>query len=198
MSALEIKEWLWEKPKASERKEATFPCPYCNVTVQTQAHTRIIDATLGSIKYHIYKCPHCSMPVTIGQHGEIIPPKMFLPFQDIPYLPKTIENMFAECRKSFSNECFYSVIMVARSLIMRVAIDKGAEPHLRFISYVDYLENNGYISPHNRAWVDKVRVLGNHFIHDVDNATSDDANNAIVFISQLLKNIYEMPHLAQE
>lgn len=196
--AIEIKEWRWEKPSKRERKEETFLCPYCNVNIRTNADTRIVDAELGAIKYHIFKCTQCCMPVTIGQDGKIIPPSLFLPFDNIKYLPEKIENMYAECRKSFSSDCYYSVIMVARSLIMHIAADKGAASNLRFIQYVNYLESEGYISRHNRTWVDKIRERGNHYIHEIDEATKAEAERTIVFISQLLKNVYELPQMAME
>jgi hypothetical protein len=152
----------------------------------------------GAIHYHIFKCPQCHMPVSKGLDGKIIPPSLFLPFDDIRHLPEKIEKMYGECRKSFSNECYYSVIMVARSLMMHIAVDKGANTNLKFIEYVAYLKTNGFISEHEKMWVDKIRELGNRYIHKTDEATKADAERTIVFISQMLKNIYELPQLAME
>lgn len=195
---LAIKEWLWEKPSKREKKEETFRCPYCNVVVRTLADTRIVDAELGAIKYHIFKCTQCCMPVTIGQDGQIIPPSLFLPFEDIKFLPGKIEKMYIECRKSFSNACYYSVIMVARSLLMHIAVDKDADENLGFIEYVDFLEAEGHISRSNRSWVDKIRERGDHYLHEIDEATKVEAERTIVFVSQLLKNVYELPQMAME
>lgn len=195
---LAIKEWMWEKPSKRDRKEETFRCPYCSVIVRTNADTRIVDAELGAIKYHIFKCSQCCMPVTIGQDGNIIPSSLFLPFEDIKHLPDKIEKMYVECRKSFSTECYYSVIMVARSLMMHIAVDKGAASKLSFFEYVNYLESEGHISRSNRTWVDKIRKLGNHYIHEIDVATKVEAERSIIFISQLLKNVYELPQMAME
>lgn len=194
---IEIKEWTWEKVKPKERAEKTFCCPYCNVKVRATSDTRIFDADTGAIKYQIFKCPECYMPVTIGMDGEIIPPSQFLPFDDIQFLPTKIEKMYCECRKSFLNDCFYSVIMVARTMIMYIAADLGAETNLRFIEYIDYLEKEGYISRHNRTWVDKIRKLGNQYIHQLDEATKEEAELAIVFIMHLLINVYELPQMAK-
>jgi hypothetical protein len=138
------------------------------------------------------------MPVSIDMSGKVIPPSQFLPFEDIKHLPELIEKMFNECRKSFSNKCYYSVIVVARSLLMHVAVDKGANTNLKFIQYVDYLQNEEYITSRDRIWIDSIRLVGNHFIHDIDEASKSDANKLIVFISQLLKNLYELPHMVQE
>lgn len=193
---LEVKEWKWEKVKTKDRKEMTICCPYCNVTVRIYSDTRIFDADTGAIKYHIFKCPECYMPVTIGLDGEIIPPSRFLPFGGIQHLPAKIENMYNECRKCFANACFYSVIMLARTMIMHIAVDFGAPQNLNFVQYIDHLETEGYISRHNRTWVDKIRKMGNHYTHELDEATEDEANLAVVFIKQLLTNMYELPQMA--
>jgi hypothetical protein len=192
-----IKEWKWEKVKAKERKEATLDCPYCATRVRAESDTRIFDTDSGSIKYHIHKCPECFMPIIIGLDGNIIPQSQVLPFEDVRYLPVRIEKLYNECRKSYGNECFHATIMVARSLLMHVAVDKGATSNLKFIQYIDYLETEGYISKHNRNWVDKIRITGNQYIHELDEATSEEANIVMIFIKQLLGNVYEMPELAR-
>lgn len=194
---LDIKEWKWEKVRPKDKTEYTLLCPYCNVKVRATSDTRIFDADTGAIKHHIFKCPECYMPITIGLDGKIIPPSQFLPFEDIQHLPVKIEKMYRECRKSFSSACYYSVIMVARTMIMHIAADLGATSNLRFVEYIDYLENEEYISRHNRTWVDKIRKLGNQYIHELDEATEDEAKLAIIFIKHLLINVYELPQMAQ-
>lgn len=194
---LEIKEWKWEKVKNKDKKELTLCCPYCNVRVRTTSDTRIFDVDTGAIKYDIYKCPECYMPITVGITGEIIPPSRFLPFDDVGHLPQKIEKMYNECRKSYANECYCSVVTVARTTLMYLAVDKGATVGLSFVQYIDHLEANGFISSHNRAWVDKIRNLGNHYVHRVDEATMEDAKLAMLFISRLLSSVYELPELAR-
>lgn len=63
---------------------------------------------------------------------------------------------------------------------------------------LDFLEVNGYIGSQNKAWVDKIRKIGNKYTHEMGMATQEDADKVIVFIKQLLGNLYEMPHLAEE
>lgn len=194
---LAIKEWKWQKVAKKDVTEKTLACPYCNVTVRTPSETRIFDAETGGIKYNIHKCPECFMPITIGIDGKVIPQSQFLPFDDIQYLPEKIEKMYCECRKSFANECYYSVIMVARTMIMHVSADLGAASNLKFIEYINYLESEGYISRHSRPWVDKIRRLGNQYIHELDEATEEEAKLAIIFIKHLLINVYELPNMVE-
>lgn len=192
-----IKEWKWEKVKARERKEVTLYCPYCATRVRAESDTRIFDADSGSIKYHIHKCPECFMPIIIGLDGNIIPQSQVLLFEDVRYLPSSVEKLYAECRKSFGNQCYYSVIMVARTLLMHVAADKGDEAGKSFAHYVDYFETTGYIGSQNKEWVDKIRLIGNKYTHELDEATEEDAKKVMIFIKQLLGNVYEMPELAR-
>lgn len=193
---IEIKEWDWQPVKKKDSIEKTVTCPYCNVRVRAISNTRIFDVATGAIKYHIHKCPECFMPIIIGLDGKIIPQSQFLPFDEVRYLPPTIERLYNECRKCHLNECYHSVIMVSRSLLMHIAVDKGDSAGKSFAAYIDYLEANGYIGVQNKAWVDKIRTIGNKYVHQLDEATEEDARKVILFLKQLLGNLYEMPQLA--
>ena len=195
---IEIKEWTWEPIRKKEISATTITCPYCGVRVQANSNTRIVDAATGAIKYRIHKCPECFMPVIIGLDGTIIPQSQLLPYEDVRFLPANVEKLYNECRKCFLNECYHSVIMVSRTLLMYIAVDKGADVGKKFVEYIDYLEENGYIGRQNKTWVDRIRKIGNKYTHELCIATPEDADKVIVFIKQLLGNLYEMPHLAEE
>ena len=192
-----ITEWKWEPiAKKKDKVCKTITCPYCNVKVQAESNTRIVDVASGAIKYHIHKCPECFMPIIIGLNGKIIPQSQLLPFEDVRFLPTSIEKLYNECRKCYLNECYHSVIMVSRSLLMHIAVDKGDSAGKTFVDYINFLESHGYIGSQNKAWVDKIRTIGNKYVHQLDEATEDDAKKVILFIKQLLGNLYEMPQLA--
>ena len=197
---LAIKNWTWERPKRKEeRKPATFTCPYCNGDVAAATNeTMIIDDITGMPRYHIYKCPRCHMPVTLAPDGSTIPPSLFLPFDEIRHLPHKIKRMYGECRQSFLNESYFSVMTVSHSLLIITAIDKGATANKKFSVYVNYLKAKGFIAEQQKVWVEKIEELATRYIHETDEATKADAEKTIVFISQILKNIYELPAMAQE
>lgn len=195
---IEIKEWAWEQIRKKDISAKTITCPYCGIRVQAASNTRIIDTATGAIKYQIHKCPECFMPVIIGLDGRIIPQPQMLPYDDVRFLPPQVEKLYNECRKCFLNECYYAVIMVSRTLLMYMGVDKGAEAGKSFAEYINYLEANGYIGRQNKAWVDQIRKIGNKYTHETGAATQEDANKIIIFIKQLLGNLYEMPHLAGE
>lgn len=137
------------------------------------------------------------MPVIIGLDGKIIPQSQLLPFDDVRYLPESIDKLYVECRKCYLNECYHSVIMVSRTLLMHIAVDKGDDTDKSFAQYITFLETRGFIGSQNKEWVDKIRTIGNKYVHELDNATSEDAEKVILFIKQLLGNLYEMPQLAR-
>lgn len=195
---IDIKEWTWETIRKKEISAKTITCPYCGVRVRASSNTRIVDTATGVIKYQIHKCPECFMPVIIGLDGKIIPQSQLLPYEDVRFLPTNVEKLYNECRKCYLNECYHSVIMVSRTLLMYVAVDKGDVAGKSFLAYINYLESNGYIGSQNKAWVDKIREIANKYVHEMDMATKEDAHKVILFVKQLLGNLYEMPHLAEE
>lgn len=195
---IEIKEWTWERVGKKDGSAKTITCPYCGVRVQASSNTRIVDAATGAIKYQIHKCPECFMPVIIGLDGRIIPQPQTLPYEDVRFLPSNLEKLYNECRRCFSHECYHSVVMVSRTLLMHIAVDKGDKPGKSFLAYINYLESKGYIGSQNKAWVDKIREIANKYVHKMDMATKEDAHRVIIFVKQLLGNLYEMPHLAEE
>lgn len=190
-------ELKWQRLKAKEKSKHTLCCPYCNVKVQAESDTRIYDINSGAIKYHIFKCPECYMPIIISPTGEIIPQSQFLPFTDINFLPENIGKMYCECRKCFANECYHSVLILSRTIIMHIAIKFGAEPNKKFVYYVSYLHNEGHIAQKAReTWVDKIRRLGNDYVHELDEATTEDAELVLKSIMYLLINVFELPATA--
>ncbi len=76
---------------------------------------------------------------------------------------------------------------------MHIAVDKGADEGKRFIEYVEYLSNAGYIPPDGKEWVDHIRSKGNEANHEIVIMSKGDALDLITFIEMLLKFIYEFP-----
>ena len=78
---------------------------------------------------------------------------------------------------------------------MYIGCQKGAKEGESFVYYIDYLDENRYIPPDGREWVDKIRKLGNAATHKLETKTEEEAKLAIDFTGMLLKFIYEMPAL---
>ncbi len=76
---------------------------------------------------------------------------------------------------------------------MNIAVEQGASDGLRFIEYVEYLANNGFIPPNGRTWVDHIRRKGNEATHEIALMTQADAEELVAFVEMLLKFVYEFP-----
>lgn len=76
---------------------------------------------------------------------------------------------------------------------MNLAVAQGAKEGLKFIEYVKFLSDNGYIPPNGKHWVDHIRQKGNEATHEIALMNEADAKNILVFTEMLLKFIYEFP-----
>jgi hypothetical protein len=84
-------------------------------------------------------------------------------------------------------------ILCSRKLLMNIAVSKGAAEGLKFIQYVDYLADNGYLPPDGKQWVDEIRKIGNVATHEINIMNRADAEELLIFLGMLLKFIYEFP-----
>ena len=88
---------------------------------------------------------------------------------------------------------FTSAVLACRKLLMNIAVAEGADEGKRFIEYVEYLADNGYVPPGGKGWVDHIRTQGNEATHEIAMKTEDEAKDLISFVEMLLKFIYEFP-----
>ncbi|MCW5769114.1 MAG: DUF4145 domain-containing protein [Phycisphaeraceae bacterium] len=80
-----------------------------------------------------------------------------------------------------------------RSLIMHVAVDRGAKENQVFASYVEYLNTNRYVPPTVTEYLDRVRLLGNRAAHDIDPVDPEEVEKLLAFVEVLLRLIYDFP-----
>ena len=78
---------------------------------------------------------------------------------------------------------------------MNIAVQKKAPENQKFIEYVDYLADKGYIPPDGKSWVDHIRQKGNEATHEIKLMGKKDAEDLVVFSEMLLKFVYEFPSL---
>jgi hypothetical protein len=76
---------------------------------------------------------------------------------------------------------------------MNISVSLGASAGLRFVEYVEFLANAGYVPPNGKAWVDHIRNRGNEATHEIALMQPNDAQDLIQFSEMLLKFIYEFP-----
>lgn len=169
-------------------------CGYCGRDIAPHIGY-IINYTDKSIKRagYIYQCPHCKNPIFyfIGT-GETVPGAIY--GREIKNLPENIQTLYNECRTCYANQCYTSAQMIARTLLMHIAVEQGADPGLSFVKYVNYLDANGYIPPNGKKWVDFIRTSGNVANHEIVIKEKEETEKVITFLSTLLLVIYELPN----
>ncbi len=93
------------------------------------------------------------------------------------------------------NNCYTATVLICRKMLMNIAVNQGAGEGLKFIEYVNYLAEQGYIPPNGRHWVDHIRKKGNEANHEITSMNQEDGKDLLIFIEMLLKFIYEFPNL---
>ena len=81
---------------------------------------------------------------------------------------------------------------------MNIAVQKKASGNLKFIEYVEYLSDQGYVPPDGKSWVDNIRQKGNEATHEIKLMDKKDAEDLVVFSEMLLKFIYEFQSLMSQ
>ncbi len=81
---------------------------------------------------------------------------------------------------------------------MHVAVDKGADTNKSFAHYLNYLTEQGYLTPPMLPWVDLIRRRGNEATHEIPASDKDQALGTLMFTAQLLRLVYEMDHKVRQ
>lgn len=163
-----------------------FNCGHCNSLVASEIGYR--EDSAG--KDRIYICPHCNKPSHFTP-GTQIPG--VAPGNKVESTPHDVTCLYEEARKSTAVGSYTAAVLTCRKLLMNIAVSQGAQPNLKFIQYVDYLADKGYVPPNGKGWVDHIRNKGNEATHEIALMSSDDATELIAFSEMLLKFIYEFP-----
>lgn len=113
--------------------------------------------------------------------------------EEIEHLPSGVDQLYNEARKCISVNASSSAVLSCRKLLMNVSVSKGADPGKQFAYYVKFLEENHFIPPDSRDWVDHIRKKGNEATHEIPSVSKDDAIELLEFVEMLLRFVYEMP-----
>ena len=83
---------------------------------------------------------------------------------------------------------------MCRKILMHVAVDKGADEGKAFAAYLDFLQDEGFITPPMKPWADVIRQHGNQATHKIPPADEARGLGTLAFTTQLLRMIYEMDY----
>jgi len=160
---------------------------YANYEEWTQLHG---NSTI--IKGHIYICHECDNPTYFNYYDNQFPG--FLPGNAVKHIDKQeVEKLFKEAKKCYSINAFTATVMCCRKLLMNIAVTEGADEGLNFYEYVNFLDDNNYIPPKGKEWVDTLRKLGNEANHSIEFKSQLEAERILTFSEMLLRFIYELP-----
>lgn len=168
-------------------------CPFCNKEVAAVKHIEITRGQFSNTEhmYTVAECPVCMKPIVYDiKKGCTFPAS--LPFESVKNLPAEVQTVYNECRRAFGANCYTASVILARTLLNHVAVDKGAAENLSFQAYVNYLVDN-YMPPKSKKWVDSIRLYANDSTHHLEIMEKKDAEQVMKFVMYLLKYIYELP-----
>lgn len=183
------KDYYWADTK--ERASKSFTCWNCNKNVASEKWYYIKQNNYGATQFWIYICPHCKYPTYVDLYWKFYPG--FKYWEEVPYVPKEIYNLYDEARRCIKENCYNWAVMLCRKILMNFAVTEWAKEWLTFQKYVDYLDQEWFIPKKWKQRVDHIRKKWNEANHDIINMTENDAKDLIDFIGMLFKTNYEFP-----
>lgn len=164
-----------------------FRCGHCGFNVANDKGY-VKD---GGAPGRIYVCPNCDSPTYFDPNLRQYPG--VVPGNEVQHMPTDLEQLYREARNCCSLSAYTASVLATRKMLMNIAVQQGAAEGLKFIEYVEYLADNGFIPPNGKGWVDHIRKKGNEATHEITLMTQADAEELIAFTEMLLKFIYEFP-----
>ena len=173
-----------------------YTCGYCGNSIASNKGY-IGNSYDGVTTVIIYICHKCGCP-TYFDHQNNQTPGALIGNQVMHIDDEGITNLFLEARKCFSYGAFTSSVMCSRKLLMNIAVSQGAKEGLSYLDYVNFLNDNNYIPPKGKKWVELIRRVGNDANHKIELKTELQAKKILIFIEMLLRFIYEIPGIMEE
>lgn len=170
----------------------SFTCGHCgNLVAQDRGY---IGNSRSGHKGLIYPCPNCSNPTYIDGEGKQHPAVRI--GREVTGIDDSeVESLYKEARDCSSVGAYTGTILICRKILMNLAVHQGADAGKSFIFYIDYLNDNGFVPPNGKAWVDEIRKKGNIATHEAPSPSEGDASQIITFIEMLLRFVYEFPSM---
>lgn len=177
----------------------SFQCGYCGLHVSSSHGTTAEHSGpsgRGILRYRtgvLLVCPSCNRPSFLAGDGKQYPAP--LTGQHLEGLPDDVASLHGEVRRAISVGAFTAAVLTARKLLMHIAVDKGAEPNLRFVKYVMYLRDEHWIPP-NGTWLEYILSRSNEENHEIVIATREVAEKLLGLTEHLLRSVYILPSMA--
>ena len=176
----------------TENDSRNWTCGYCGMTVGGNVGYR--RENRHDSDKAIYICPHCQRPtVFLSEAGSVEQVPAPVCGHVVSALPSSVGSLYSEVRRCIQYNAPTAAVLCMRKLLMSVAVEQGAKPNGTFLSYIDYLNDNGWIPPNGREWVDAIRKTGNEATHEIALMDGETASQLLDFTEMLLRLVYEFP-----
>lgn len=178
----------WENSTIYSRMN--YNCGFCGILVSPKGGYNCSQNKYATAKILI--CPNCNEPTYYNfLRKEYYPSASTV--ETVKNLPSELEELYKEIKQCLSVSAYTATVMLCRKMLMNISVREGAAKNLSFIEYVSFLEEEHYITPHMKPWVDKIRKTGNEGNHEITSSTVEETLTVVEFLSMLLKIIYEYP-----
>lgn len=209
---VEFPDYVKWNSETTNKTMVRFTCGYCGTfTISEKGLTTYVsiddynkDPLADEFEYElfsesnigVYFCSYCHRPTYLEFFEQELELQVPAPLKGraIENLPKNVNGLYTEARKCIQAGAFTAAVMCFRTLLMYVAVDKGAPEEKRFIDYVNYLNDENYIPREGREWVDELRKKGNVANHQIVMMDKQDAEALLDFVEMLLLVIYDFPN----
>ena len=180
-----------------------YKCGYCHSPISSQkgyvqtGKSSNMGQSYERVMAHIYICHECDNPTYFDYNGKQFPGNLY--GNKVKHIDKPeVEKLFNEAKLTFSVGAYTATVMCCRKLLMNIAVTEGADENLNFYQYVTYLNDENYIPPKGKEWVDAIRKLGNEANHNIEFKEQNEAERILNFIEMLLRFIYELPGMMND
>jgi len=116
-----------------------------------------------------------------------------LPCRRIEHLPEDIDELYKQARVCHANGAYTAVVLLARKLLMHIAINLGARPGQNFVSYVEHLADKNVAPGELKALLSEIRKQGNQSNHQITVEDRASAIRLLKFLEGVLVFAYEYP-----
>lgn len=174
---------------------AKYICGFCNTNVSSIKGYKLgkhNDGSGGQIG-GVYICANCGGPSFFEPGGGRFPTPAL--GNSVAHVPSELTALYEEARRCSSQNCFTGAVLLCRKMLMNIAVEQGAAEGLKFIEYVSFISDKGFVPPNGKHWVDHIRRKGNEATHEIAIMNEQDAKELISFIEMLLRFIYEFPSM---
>lgn len=177
-----------------------YICGYCGAETSSSGgyihQKRSEDYGFIEEGAYVLICTSCNQPTYLYEDLNIQVPNGKI-VTNVEHLPESLKKLLSETREAISLGLYNSTVLLCRKMLMNLAVQEGAEENKSFAFYVDYIENNDFITAKMKPWVDRIRKIGNTATHEIPDISKEDANMAFEFLIMLLKLVYEFPNKMQ-